>query len=94
MVKIDLKDAYFLVGVRESSCKFLRFFLEWQDFRILLYGLRSCPCPPSFYQIDEGSRGLAKEKRDSFSNLFGRPFIFWQHERGRAFCFIDGHFLA
>jgi hypothetical protein len=45
MVKIDLKDAYFLVGVRESLCKFLRF--SWNgrifEFRCMAYGLAPAP---------------------------------------------------
>ena len=41
MVKVDLKDAYFLVGVREYLCKFLRF--SWNgrifEFRCMAFGL-------------------------------------------------------
>jgi hypothetical protein len=39
MVKVDLKDAYFLVGVRESLCKFLHF--SWNsrifEFRCMAF---------------------------------------------------------
>ena len=45
MVKVDLKDAYFLVGVREYLCKFLRF--SWNgrifEFRCMAFGLAPAP---------------------------------------------------
>jgi|LakMenEpi03Aug12_release.lakeMendotaPanAssembly.Ray.scaffolds.fasta_scaffold1041129_1 hypothetical protein len=45
MVKVDLKDVYFLVGVREYLCKFLRF--SWNGrifgFRCMAFGLAPAP---------------------------------------------------
>jgi hypothetical protein len=45
MVKIDLKDAYFLVGVRESLRKFIRF--SWNgrifEFHCMAFGLAPAP---------------------------------------------------
>jgi hypothetical protein len=51
MIKIDLKDAYFLVGVREYLCKFLYF--SWNgrifEFRCMAYGL--VPAPHVFTKL-------------------------------------------
>lgn len=45
MASIDLKDAYFLVGMHESSKKYLRFKFDLQtlEFQCLPFGLSSAP---------------------------------------------------
>lgn len=45
MASIDLKDAYFLVGIHETSKKYLRFKFELQtfEFQCLPFGISSAP---------------------------------------------------
>ena len=62
MVKVDLKDAYFLVGVRESLCKFLRF--SWNgrifEFRCMAFGL--APAPRVFTKLMKVVVALLRKK--------------------------------
>ena len=51
MVKIDLKDVYFTVGVRESHCKFLRFSWRGRVFQFCCMAFGLAPAPRVFTKL-------------------------------------------
>ena len=51
MGKIDLKDAFFLIPIHESSRKYLRFVFEGKFYQFLVLPFGLCTCPYVFTKV-------------------------------------------
>lgn len=75
MCNLDLKDAYFLVPVKRSSRKFLRFRFRGIILNLRAYTIWTMHESTRFYEIIETNIALFKKIWPSVNSLPGRFFV-------------------